>query len=109
MDSTGFYFGHPDEKSQVYPSSEYMKQMNFVAKVLERREEELVIEQRNKFSVGDTLYFLMPQGEPLPYRVEEIRQEDGTARESANHAREILRIPAPQAEVLPGCIVMRPI
>lgn len=107
--STGFYFGHPDEKSQVYPSSEYMKQMNFVAKVLERREEELVIEQRNKFSVGDTLYFLMPQGEPLPYRVEEIRQEDGTARESANHAREILRIPAPQAEVLPGCIVMRPI
>ena len=37
--STGFYFGHPDEKSQVYPSSEYMKQMNFVAKVLERREE----------------------------------------------------------------------
>ena len=105
--NTGFFFGHPDENSQVYPSSEYIKKVNFVAKVLKRQGEELWIEQRNKFSVGDTLYFLTPVGAPLAYQVKGIRTEEGILRESANHAQEILRIAAPEREIPEGCILMK--
>ena len=105
--NTGFYFGHPDHNSQVYDSYAYIKQMNFVAKVMGREGDQLVLEQRNKFSVGEEIFFLLPQGEPKAYTVPQIMAEDGTLQESASHAQQIVRVPAPDWELPEGCIVMK--
>lgn len=107
--NTGFYFGHPDHNSQVYDTSAYQKQMTFAAKVIRTEGEELVLEQRSKFSRGDTLYLLRPQGEPEAYFVNSIRAEDGTGQESASHAQQKVRITAPPRPVPEGCILMKPI
>ncbi len=105
--NTGFYFGHPDQNSQVYDSSEYIKQMNFAAKVIGSKDGNLLVEQRNKFSVGDSLYVLLPEGAPRLYPVQEIRSMDGELRESAPHAQEQLLLTAPDYRIPEGTILMK--
>lgn len=105
--NTGFYFGHPDQNSQVYDSSEYIKQMNFTAKVIGSKDGNLLVEQRNKFSVGDSLYVLLPEGAPRLYPVQEIRSMDGELRESAPHAQEQLQLMAPDYRIPEGTILMK--
>ncbi len=105
--NTGFYFGHPDQNSQVYDSSEYIKQMNFAAKVIGSKDGNLLVEQRNKFSVGDSLYVLLPEGGPRLYPVQEIRSMDGELRESAPHAQEQLLLTAPDYRIPEGTILMK--
>ena len=105
--NTGFYFGHPDQNSQVYDSSEYIKQMNFAAKVIGSKDGNLLVEQRNKFSVGDSLYVLLPEGAPRLYPVQEIRSMDGELRESAPHAQEQLLLTAPDNRIPEGTILMK--
>ena len=105
--NTGFYFGHPDQNSQVYDSSEYIKQMNFAAKVIGSKDGNLLVEQRNKFSVGDSLYVLLPEGAPRLYPVQEIRSMDGELRESAPHAQEQLQLMAPDYRIPEGTILMK--
>lgn len=105
--NTGFYFGHPDQNSQVYDSSEYIKQMNFAAKVIGSKDGNLLVEQRNKFSVGDSLYVLLPEGAPRLYPVQEIRSMDGELRESAPHAQEHLQLMAPDYRIPEGTILMK--
>ena len=105
--NTGFYFGHPDQNSQVYDSSEYIKQMNFAAKVIGSKDGNLLVEQRNKFSVGDSLYVLLPEGAPRLYPVQEIRSMDGELRESAPHAQEQLLLTATDYRIPEGTILMK--
>lgn len=105
--NTGFYFGHPDQNSQVYDSSEYIKQMNFAAKVIGSKDGNLLVEQRNKFSVGDSLYVLLPEGAPRLYPVQEIRSMDGELRESAPHAQEQLQLMVPDYRIPEGTILMK--
>ena len=105
--NTGFYFGHPDQNSQVYDSSEYIKQMNFAAKVIGSKDGNLLVEQRNKFSVGDSLYVLLPEEAPRLYPVQEIRSMDGELRESAPHAQEQLLLTAPDYRIPEGTILMK--
>ena len=105
--NTGFYFGHPDQNSQVYDSSEYIKQMNFAAKVIGSKDGNLLVEQRNKFSVGDSLYVLLPEGAPRLYPVQEIRSMDGELRESAPQAQEQLQLMAPDYRIPEGTILMK--
>lgn len=105
--NTGFYFGHPYQNSQVYDSSEYIKQMNFAAKVIGSKDGNLLVEQRNKFSVGDSLYVLLPEGAPRLYPVQEIRSMDGELRESAPHAQEQLLLTAPDYRIPEGTILMK--
>ncbi|MCR5005721.1 MAG: U32 family peptidase [Clostridiales bacterium] len=94
--STGFYLGKPDAESQIYDQAQYIQNATFVGKVLETGTPALV-EQRNKFSVGDTLFLLMPEGPLKPVKVESITNEQGEAQESAPHARQKVHIALPEA------------
>jgi putative protease len=55
--STGFYFGQPE---QSYISSRTVQNYDFVAIVKEIAEKKIIVEQRNKFEVGDELEILSP-------------------------------------------------
>ena len=62
------------------------------------------IEQKNKFSVGETIEIMKPDGRNLLARVEGIFTEDGTSQESAPHPKQKLRLslsePAQKYDIL---------
>lgn len=92
--TTGFYFGKPDESAQVYSESTYVKEYVYLGIVEEvKGTGGLVrIEQRNKFSVGDEIEIMKPEGENLPAMVEEMYNEDGEAVENCPHPKQTLWI-----------------
>lgn len=95
--STGFFYGTP-QNGQIYENSSYIKDYVFTAKVIGYDEETGLhfIEQRNKFSVGETLEILTQQGENIRFVVDEIITEKGERKESATLAKERLYLRLPE-------------
>ncbi len=89
--STGFYFGKTDENSQVYQSASYVRDYDLMGFVLDYNEETKIatIEQRNKFSVGDEVEFLLPEGEVFSQKVKWLKNEKGEEIENTPHAQMI--------------------
>ncbi len=105
--STGFYFGPPGRDSQIYENSAYEREVCFAGRVLADAEGgEALVEQRNKFSVGDTLSLLLPRGESVEFTVTSITAEDGEKIENAPHPRQRVRINLPK-EAGEGMILMK--
>ena len=90
--STGFYYGPMDTRQTA---EEYLQSCQFTAVVLGRAEDRLLIEQRNKFSVGDTLEVVSPQYAKASFRVEALWDESGRPVESAPHAKQRLQLRCP--------------
>ena len=105
--TTGFYLGEKDPEMQMYSPPEKDHLIRFLGKVLEVREDgSLLVEQRNKFSLGEELELLMPQGENLSLRVEWLMNSQGEAVESAPHPRELLMMNGVEGAV-PGALLRR--
>lgn len=91
--TTGFFFGKPDENTQIYDSNTYVKEYTYLGIVDGANEEGLYhIEQRNKFSVGETIEVMKPDGTNLEVVVKAIKDEDGNPMESAPHPKQQLYI-----------------
>lgn len=91
--TTGFFYGKPDENTQIYDSNTYVKEYTYLGIVGERNEEGLYrIEQRNKFSVGETIEVMKPDGSNIEVQVKAILNEDGEPMESAPHPKQVLYI-----------------
>ncbi len=89
--STGFYFGKPSENGQIYQSSTYIKNYTYLGTVEAVDEQgRCRIEQKNKFTVGETIEVMKPDGRNLEVKVKGIWDEEGKSQESAPHARQIL-------------------
>lgn len=91
--TTGFFFGKPSEESQIYDNNTYIKEYTYLGIVGECNEEGLYrIEQRNKFSVGEQIEVMKPDGRNIPVTVKRILDEDGNEMESAPHPKQVLYI-----------------
>ena len=101
--TTGFYFGKPDENTQIYDSNTYVNEYIYLGIVEEVSEcigtpEDLKkgyfakIEQRNKFCVGDEIEIMKPDGSNVPVKVLSLTTEDGEAVESAPHPKQVLYV-----------------
>ena len=91
--TTGFFYGKPDENTQIYDSNTYVKEYTYLGIVGEVTEDGLCrIEQRNKFSVGEEIEIMKPDGENIVTRVQQILNEDGEEQESAPHPKQVLYI-----------------
>lgn len=91
--TTGFFFGRADEDSQIYGNSTYLKDYTYLGIVESIDEDGLYkIEQRNKFSVGETIEIMKPDGENIETKVIRILNEEGVEQESAPHAKQILYV-----------------
>lgn len=89
--TTGFYFGKTDENSQIYDSNTYVKEYTYIGCIEGKNEKGLYqLEQRNKFSVGETIEVMVPDGRNLEVVVKQIFDEDGNAMESAPHPKQKL-------------------
>ena len=91
--TTGFFYGRPDENSQIYDSNTYVREYTYLGIVGDVDAENYIhLEQRNKFSVGEMIEIMKPDGENLAVRVEAILNEEGEAMESAPHPQQKLRV-----------------
>jgi len=91
--TTGFFFGKPDETTQIYDNSTYVREYTYLGIVGEENEEGLYhIEQRNKFSLGETIEVMKPNGDNLLVTVKTIKDEEGQNVESAPHPKQNLFI-----------------
>ena len=91
--TTGFFYGKPTEETQIYDSNTYVKEYTYLGIVGERNEQGLYqTEQRNKFSVGDLIEVMKPDGRNVEVTVKAIYDEEGNAMESCPHPKQKLYI-----------------
>ena len=91
--TTGFFFGKPSDEAQIYDSNTYIKEYTYLGVVGECNADGLyTIEQRNKFSVGETIEIMKPNGDNIEVVVKRIVNEDGEDMPSAPHPKQKLWI-----------------
>lgn len=91
--TTGFFFGKPSEEAQIYDNNTYLKEYTYLGMIEEVTPEGFCqITQRNKFSVGEEIEIMKPDGENVPVTVRGIFDEEGIAMESAPHPQQKLWI-----------------
>lgn len=91
--TTGFFYGKPDENTQIYDNNTYEKEYTYLGYAEGVDERGFAqITQRNKFTVGETIEIMKPDGRNLSVTVQGIYNEDGEAQESAPHAQQKLYV-----------------
>ena len=118
--TTGFYFGRPDTQSMVYTDNTYASDAVFLGIVEEAGESEspngqstvqhrapdgphvcggpgdlpgiVTIHQKNKFSVGETIEIMCPDGRDLQTRVLGMWNAEWEPVQSAPHPGELIRL-----------------
>ncbi len=91
--TTGFFNGKPTSETQIYDNNTYVKEYTYLGIV-----EEITIDntykitQRNKFSVGDLIEIMKPNGENIETTVLSIKDEKGISLESAPHPKQEIYI-----------------
>ena len=91
--TTGFFYGKPDENTQIYDNNTYVKEYTYLGFAEDIDERGFVqITQRNKFVTGETIEVMKPNGENIPVTVKAIYDEDGNQVESAPHPQQKLSV-----------------
>lgn len=91
--TTGFFFGKPDETTQIYDSNVYEREYVYLGIVGERvSENEYRLEQKNKFYVGQTIEIMKADGNDIEVQVVCIKDEEGNEMESCPHPKQQLII-----------------
>ncbi len=85
--TTGFYFGKPDENTQIYDNSTYVVESVYLGTIEDITDNgRIVLTQKNKFCTGDVIEIMKPSGTNIKAVVEKIEDGDGNVLDSANHA-----------------------
>ena len=106
--TTGFYFGKPGGSEQIYHTSSYIREYDIigVVKAYDENEGWALIEQRNRFCVGDEIEFLQPDKPYFTQQVKQMQNEEGKTIDSAPHPQMIIRMPVSQL-VKPHTIIRK--
>lgn len=87
--TTGFFFDKPKADSQIYDNNVYVKEYTYLGIVNEITEDgEAVMEQRNKFSVGDFVEVMKKNGENVMAVVLSMHDEEGNVMTSCPHPQQ---------------------
>lgn len=92
-----FYECVPGVEGQYYTGRQELSNQDFLGLILDYDKEtcEAIIEQRNKFSVGDEVEIFGPNTSASKFKIEYIINNEGENVESASHAQEIVRVKIP--------------
>ncbi|HEX2927462.1 MAG TPA: U32 family peptidase [Ruminiclostridium sp.] len=106
--TTGFYFNKTTGKDQIYSTSSYIREYDFVGIVLEYDKATGIakIEQRNRMIVGDEIEIVSPGKGYFVQTIESMKNEDGETIRTAPHAQMIVYMPI-KYEVGPYTILRR--
>ena len=104
--TTGFYFQKPDENTQIYDSNTYVKEYTYIGMVEDYKDGKLKLTQRNKFSVGEVIEVMNPDGSNEFLTVHSIEDEEGKTMESAPHPKQVIWVDV-KKELPKGYILRR--
>uniref|UniRef100_UPI004056E640 peptidase U32 family protein n=1 Tax=Agathobacter sp. TaxID=2021311 RepID=UPI004056E640 len=91
--TTGFFYGKPSEETQIYDNNTYEKGYTYLGIVGPRNEEGMYrMEQRNKFSVGEVVEVMKPNGDNIEVTVKRLVDEDGKEMESCPHPQQVFYV-----------------
>ena len=87
--TTGFFFDKPKTDAQIYDNNVYVKEYTYLGIVGSVTEDgTAVLEQRNKFLVGDEVEVMRKNGNNILATVLEIKDEEGNSMESCPHPKQ---------------------
>ncbi|MBE5872791.1 MAG: U32 family peptidase [Lachnospiraceae bacterium] len=115
--TTGFYFGKPDENTQIYDNNTYVNEYIYLGIVDTVESEESTatgersemtgqgrvlarFEQRNKFSVGEQIEIMKPDGRNIEAEVLSMYDAEFTSVESCPHSKQVIWV---QLSKTPEC------
>ena len=91
--TTGFFYGKPTEETQIYDNNTYEKGYTYLGIVGKPNEKGMYrLEQRNKFSVGEEIEVMKPNGDNLKVTVKAMEDEKGEVMESCPHPQQIFYV-----------------
>lgn len=89
--TTGFFYGKPTADMQIYDANTYTQEMIYLGITGAVREDGFfALEQKNKFSVGEEIEIMKPDGANVAVTVLAITDEEGNAQDSAPHPKQKL-------------------
>lgn len=92
--SSGFYYGVPTEKDQLFGERRKIPSYKFIGQVLDYDEKTQIatVQQRNHFRVGDKVEFYGPNFQHVYQTIEEMWDEEGNPIEKAPKAMMIVKM-----------------
>lgn len=91
--TTGFFYGKPTEETQIYDNNTYEKGYTYLGIVGPANEKGMYrLEQRNKFSVGEEIEIMKPNGDNITVTVKAMENEKGEAMENCPHPQQIFYV-----------------
>lgn len=92
--STGFFYGKPDSRGQIYETSSYVRDYAFVGVVQDYDPSAGIatIEQRNKMSLGEEIEIIGPRKKMFTQKIEMMWDDEGNEITSAPHPQQIFKM-----------------
>lgn len=93
--TSGFYLDKPTGEGQIYDTSSYIREYDFIGMVLEFNKETKIatIEQRNRMFVGEEIEVVRPKGEYFKQIIKSMKNIDGEEIKVAPHPQMIVYMP----------------
>lgn len=93
--TTGFYFEKPEEVGQIYHTSSYIREYDFVGLVLEYDKSTGIakVEQRNPIFTGDVVEVVGPKGTYFKQKITLMKDQEGESIDTAPHPQMVVYIP----------------
>jgi len=82
-----------DENEQYYNDREEPSNKDFLGLVLEYKNNEIILEQRNYFKKGDYITIFGPKTDKFSFKVEYIKDIENNVIDVGRHPKQILKIP----------------
>ena len=90
--TTGFFFGKPTHEDQIYDSNTYEKEYTYLGTISGEKDGLGELEQKNKFSVGESIEVIKPDGSTFETIVKRITDDQGNDMESCPHPSRIIYV-----------------
>jgi U32 family peptidase len=98
--TAGFYLNKPKGSEQIYHTSSYIREYDFIGMVIGYDKETGIatVEQRNRMFVGDEIEVVRPKGSFITQKIKAMKNIDGEDIDVAPHPQMIVYMPV-DAEV----------
>lgn len=90
--TTGFFFNRPDSDAQIYDNNVYVKDYIYLGMPHDIEGGWALMEQKNKFCVGDVVEIMRPDGTNTSSTVLEITDSEGVQMPSCPHASQEIKV-----------------
>ena len=88
---TQFFDGNYDETVQYYNGRVEVSNQDFLGLVIDYKDNNVTLEQRNYFKPGDIVEIFGPHIKTIEFTVPDIYDEDGNLLDAARHPRQIIK------------------